>query len=225
VTFGLGEGADVTARRVEPLAGPAPGSRFELRLQAGAVNVELPLPGQHNVMNALAAAALAEAAGASAAQIRDGLAAARPVAGRLVVKPGPRGCRIVDDTYNANPASMKAALDVLAKMPGRPWAVLGDMGELGGDALALHREIGAYARERGIERLFAVGPMSRETAAGFGTEATHLDHVDVLCATLPAILEGDVNLLVKASRMMRLEQVVDALSEHEDAQAATEATD
>jgi UDP-N-acetylmuramoyl-tripeptide--D-alanyl-D-alanine ligase len=225
VTFGLGEGADVTARRVEPLAGPAPGSRFELRLQAGAVNVELPLPGQHNVMNALAAAALAEAAGASAAQIRDGLAAVRPVAGRLVVKSGPGGCRIVDDTYNANPASVKAALDVLATMPGRPWAVLGDMGELGVDALALHREVGAYARECGIERLFAVGPMSRETAAGFGPEARHVERVELLCATLPAMLEGDVNLLVKASRMMRLEQVVDALSEIEDAQTAPEAMD
>ena len=138
----------MTAGRVEPLAGRVPGSRFELRLRAGTVDVELPLPGQHNVMNALAAAALAEAAGASAAQIRDGLAAARPVAGRLVVKPGPRGCRIVDDTYNANPASMKAALDVLAKMPGRPLVVLGDMDELGGDARSFQREIGACARER-----------------------------------------------------------------------------
>ena len=225
VSFGLGEGADVTARRVEPLAGPVPGSRFELRLQAGTVDVELPLPGQHNVMNALAAAALAEAAGASAEQIRDGLAAVRPVAGRLVVKPGPRGCRVVDDTYNANPASVKAALDVLVTLPGRPWAVLGDMGELGGDALALHREVGAYARERGIERLFAVGSMSREIATGFGAEAAHVDRVDVLRAMLPPMLEGDVNLLVKASRSMRLERVVDALTELEDVTTATEATD
>jgi UDP-N-acetylmuramoyl-tripeptide--D-alanyl-D-alanine ligase len=212
ICFGLGPGAEVTARRIEALGEAGPGSRFELVTPDGSVEVELPLPGRHNVMNALAAAAAARAAGAGLGHIRDGLATARGVAGRLVLKTGRRGCRIVDDTYNANPSSVRAALEVLTALPGRPWAVLGDMGELGPDGPALHREIGEQARARGIERLFAIGELSRQTAAGFGEGAVHCDDLDELSERLLPALAADVNLLVKGSRMMRLERLVEALT-------------
>jgi UDP-N-acetylmuramoyl-tripeptide--D-alanyl-D-alanine ligase len=225
VCFGLGPDADVKARGVEPLKGDVPGSRFELITPAGAIDIELPLPGRHNVMNALAAAAAAQAAGAGLEQIRAGLAVARGVAGRLNLTTGPGDVRIIDDTYNANPASVTAALDVLVNLPGRAWAVLGDMGELGPDAESLHRQIGAAARARGVERLYALGPLSRSTAAGFGADAVHCDNLEALLRRLEPELEGDVNLLVKGSRMMRLERLVEALIAAAPAHAKLEGTD
>lgn len=221
LTFGLGADADVTARDVE--AGAEPGTRFRLVTPAGTVDVELPLPGRHNVMNALAAAAAALAAGAGLADIAAGLAAVQGVAGRLIFKAGLRGCRIIDDTYNANPAAVRAALDVLVGLPGRPWAVLGDMGELGPGGPGMHREIGARARASGVERLFAVGPLSRETAAAFGEGAMHFEDAASLAGHLAQALAGDVNVLVKGSRMMRLERVVETLTGPLDEDRAAEA--
>ena len=208
--FGLGEDADFSARRIEA-AGP--GYAFELVMPGGSVDVRLSLPGRHNIMNALAAAAGAFAAGAEPANIQRGLAGARPTAGRLCVATGPRGATILDDTYNANPASVRAAIDYLTGLPGRHWAVLGDMGELGNTAPGLHRQIGDYAREKGVERLFVLGDLSRETAAAFGPEAVHFAGLETLGSTLKEALAGDVNLLVKGSRMMRLERLVQTLQE------------
>ena len=213
IRFGLGADADFTARRIEA-AGPAnQGYNFELVMPGGSVDIRLSLPGYHNIMNALAAAAGAYAAGADPANIQRGLAGTRPTAGRLCVAAGPRGATILDDTYNANPASVRAAIDYLMGLPGRHWAVLGDMGELGETAPELHRQVGEYAREKGVERLFVLGDLSRETAAAFGPDAEHFADLAALGATVGAALSAEVNLLVKGSRMMRLERLVQALQE------------
>jgi UDP-N-acetylmuramoyl-tripeptide--D-alanyl-D-alanine ligase len=125
---------------------------------------------------------------------------------------GPAGCRLVNDTYNANPRSVRAALDYLTSLKGSAWAVLGDMGELGESGIELHGEIGDYARSLGVERLFAVGDLSRETVRRFGAGARHFADQDSLLEMLRGDLAGDVNLLVKGSRMMRLERLVAGLT-------------
>jgi UDP-N-acetylmuramoyl-tripeptide--D-alanyl-D-alanine ligase len=171
----------------------------------------LPLAGQHNVVNALAAAAAALSAGATLDDVRAGLALARGVAGRMQTLRAESGARVIDDTYNANPRSVRAALDYLCTLEGRPWAVLGDMGELGEAAGRMHREIGEYARSVGIQRLFALGPHSMQTVRGFGAGAAHFEDAGALVEALQQAMGGDVNLLVKGSRMMRMETVVDQL--------------
>jgi UDP-N-acetylmuramoyl-tripeptide--D-alanyl-D-alanine ligase len=188
ISFSMHGTGDVRAEQIAPSAGGA--FRFRLRTPRGNIAVRLSLPGRHNVANALAAAACCEAVAAPLADIAAGLEAVRPVQGRLERKQGIRSCTILDDTYNANPASLGAALEVLAGMPGRHWLALGDMGELGESAAALHRDAGAAARESGVERLFATGVLSREAKAG---------------------LAPDVTVLVKGSRSMRMERVVNSL--------------
>jgi UDP-N-acetylmuramoyl-tripeptide--D-alanyl-D-alanine ligase len=179
---------------------------------AGSVPITLPLPGNHNISNALAASAAALSAGASLDNIASGLAATPFVSGRLEVMDGPSGCRLVNDTYNANPRSVRAALDYLTSLKGSAWAVLGDMGELGECGIDLHGEIGDYARSLGVERLFAIGDLSRETVRRFGVGARHFADQDRLLEALRGDLAGDINLLVKGSRMMRLENLVAGLT-------------
>jgi UDP-N-acetylmuramoyl-tripeptide--D-alanyl-D-alanine ligase len=210
--FGLDHAADVGARNVD--LGHA--SRFVLRTPAGEAEVELALAGRHNVLNALAASALALAAGAPLAAIRDGLAAARAVGGRLARTALPGGVTLIDDSYNANPASVRAAIDTLALEPGERWLVLGNMAELGPDAPRLHTEAGAHARAAGIQRLYAVGALARHAAEAFGTDARAFDSREAAIDSLRADLHGGTTLLVKGSRSSAMETIVRALAGQAD---------
>jgi len=212
--FGLEHKADVGADIVEPRAD---GSRFVLSTPEGDAEVNLALPGRHNVANALAAASIALALDVPLATIVAGLEQARAVAGRLrrVILPG--GVTLIDDSYNANPSSMAAAIATLALADGERWLALGDMAELGADARALHAGVGAKARERGIERLFAVGPLGAATVEAFGTGGEHYADKAALIAALKAGLHGGVTCLVKGSHSAGMDEVVRALegaSEH-----------
>ncbi|MDZ3823008.1 MAG: UDP-N-acetylmuramoyl-tripeptide--D-alanyl-D-alanine ligase [Pseudoxanthomonas sp.] len=211
--FGLEHDVEVGAGAVEL----GERCRFRLRCPAGEGEVELPLPGRHNLMNALAAAAIACALEVPFAAIRDGLAAATGVEGRLRLLRQPGGHALVDDTYNANPASVAAAIDTLAGLPGEPWLVLGDMGELGADAAALHEGIGRRARAAGIARLDTIGALSREASAAFGAGGTHHESLEALVAALQAALHPGVVCLVKGSRSAGMERVVAALRRDIDA--------
>ena len=141
-----------------------------------------------------------------------GLAAFRPVAGRLSALHAISGALIIDDTYNANPDSVRAAIDVLSHAPGAKWLVLGDMGEVGEQGPAFHHEIGAYAKECGVERLFATGELCRESVAAFGEGALHVATVDDLAQRMQQAATAGVTLLIKGSRSMRMERVVAALT-------------
>ena len=172
----------------------------------------LALAGRHNVYNALAAAAAAMAAGATLAEVASGLGAVRAVPGRLQFRPLAAGAWLIDDTYNANPSSARAALEVLAELPGRRWLVLGDMAELGQHAAASHREMGTLARTLGVERLYTFGPLAALAAESFGAGAEAHTDMAALVRALGAALPGEVRLLVKGSRVNRLERLVAALT-------------
>lgn len=206
--FGLRHASDVTAS----WQASGIGSEIVLQTKQGEIQLTLGLPGQHNVMNALAASAAAIAAGASLQDIKTGLESLRGVAGRLQIRYGKFGSRIIDDTYNANPASLHAALEVLGNFDGRHFLALGDMGELGGDAEALHREAGRTARAHGVNRLFTVGQLASRAAESFGADAQRFDEQPDMINAIEQALAEDVTLLVKGSRRARMERVVQALS-------------
>ena len=208
VTFALMGRADVTA----DCTPHADRSELVLHTPAGDARARLHVLGRHMAMNALAAAAAAHAAGIEPDAIVRGLEAFRPVAGRLVPRSGLHGSAVIDDSYNANPDSVRAAIDVLAAAAGERWLVLGDMGEVGKQGPAFHREVGAYARERGVQRLFAAGTLAREAADAFGTGAAHYESVDALATEVAAREKSGVTVLVKGSRFMRMERVVRALT-------------
>ena len=195
---------------------------LSLRTPHGEAPVALHIAGRHNVKNALAAAASALAAGVGLSDIARGLSAFRPVKGRSQVRPLSRrgvALTLVDDTYNANPDSMRAAIDVLAALPGPRWLVLGDMGEVGDQGPAFHAEVGAHARAAGIEHFWCAGPMMADAASAWGPSARHFASREALLAALAA--EPDVaSVLVKGSRFMKMEQVVAALQAGEGAHAA-----
>jgi UDP-N-acetylmuramoyl-tripeptide--D-alanyl-D-alanine ligase len=184
--------------------------RFVMRTPDGELELALPLPGGLNVMTALAASAAALAAGAHLNDIKEGLEGMTPVAGRLHLRIGLRGAHVLDDTYNANPASLQAGLDVLAACAGEKWLVLGDMGELGSDTAELHVLAGEQARAAGIDRLFAIGEQSRGAARAFGA-AQHFESAETLIAALRGELHAGVSVLVKGSRFMHMERVVEGL--------------
>jgi UDP-N-acetylmuramoyl-tripeptide--D-alanyl-D-alanine ligase len=213
VGFGLSSAAQYRAEdiRVE-IEEHAFRTRFMLVAPGGRQPVELQLGGQHNVINALAAAAAAVSAGASLADVAAGLATMRAVQGRLQLKLTRHGSQLIDDSYNANPSSMRAGIDALVALRGRKWLVLGDMGELGDFAQSSHAEIGQYARERGIERLFATGALATLAVEGFGAGAEWFPDTETLARALDDRLSVDVCLLVKGSRSARLERVVAALT-------------
>lgn len=206
VSFGLGESAD--CRLVEkPRLAPT-GALFRMRLpDASELDVELPLPGLHNVRNALAAAGAAYALGVDVAQIRAGLEQATAVQGRMLAMAGKRGARIIDDSYNANPSSVRAALDYLGGLSGRRILVLGDMAELGGEAVALHREIGVYARGK-CDALIGIGELGHVAVGSYGTGGRAAAGLDEAVAVIEPELDAAVTVLVKGSRVMRLEQLV-----------------
>lgn len=210
-SFGVRAAADYRATEIEASV-DADGfmTRFALIAPAGRAQIELRLAGMHNVLNATGAAAAAMAAGATLEQVQRGLASMRAVAGRLQFKLA-RGAWIIDDSYNANPSSMHAAIDVLVTLAGRRWLVIGDMGELGDHAERSHVELGRYARERGVERLFATGALSALAVESFGAGGEWFPDTAALAGSLEPQLAADVRILIKGSRMNRLERVVDHL--------------
>ncbi len=207
-TFGLETGAVYADNIVlEPLS-----CRFDLCIGEQRQAVYLPVAGRHNIANACAAAALAWQANVSLTQIAEALVDFANIKGRLQVKRGKHGGLVLDDTYNANPDSMKAALDVLAQMPAPRVFVMGDMGELGEqEAAAMHTEIGVYARELGIERAYFVGDNSVQAAEVFGADGLWFADKEPLIRVLTHDLPEQASVLVKGSRFMRMEIVTEAL--------------
>ena len=195
------------------------GSALAVTLPHACLEIALQVPGEHNAMNALAAAAAAFALDVSLRSIDVGLSGFTGVKGRLQRKPALHGSTFIDDTYNANPDSVKAALAVLAQQPGRKMLVLGDMGELGADAVAMHAQIGQAARAAGVDRLLALGDLSKETVAAFGAGAMHFERIQELLAELENELAPGTTVLVKGSRFMQMERVVQSFMEDPAASA------
>ncbi|RDZ27048.1 UDP-N-acetylmuramoyl-tripeptide--D-alanyl-D-alanine ligase [Lysobacter silvisoli] len=213
IRFGLDASADVGARDIRL---DEEGSRFVLTTPQGEAAIALAIPGRHNVRNALAAASLALGAGVALGVIAAGLNAARPVSGRLVTHRLRSGAVLVDDSYNANPGSLAAAIDTLADATahgrkGEGWLVLGDMRELGPDGAAMHAEAGRRAKDAGLKRLYALGALSAYAAQAFGEGATHYDSHDALAQALRAQLRDGVRALVKGSRGSAMDKIVTAL--------------
>lgn len=218
VTFGVATAADVRAVNVR-LADDGC-ARFDLLAGGAQVAVVLAIPGIHNVSNALAAAAVGITCGLAPAMIAAALATVQPVSGRLVVRELAGGIRLVDDTYNANPGSMKAAISTLCGWQGNRLLVLGDMAELGPTAAELHRDVGAFARAAGVDRLFAVGAHATDTVAGFGDGGQAFTDTETLVASLRPALAGGATVLIKGSRSARMERVVAAITGEQDAALA-----
>ena len=217
VTFGFAKHADCTVVG-EPVYDAA-GVDFTMRLPDGErIDVRLPLLGRQNVANALASAAAAQAIGTSAEGIVTGLGRAAAVRGRLKSLAGRGGATLVDDSYNANPGSVRAALDYLAVLGGKKLLVLGDMAELGPEARALHREIGEYARGR-CDALYAIGALAREAADAYGEGARAFADHEAARAALEPLLRPGTTVLVKASRVMGLDRLVKALAADEPGKA------
>ena len=232
IRFGLETSADVTATGV---ALAEAGSRFTLCTPQGEAEVALQLPGRHNVLNALAAASLALAAGIALPLVAEGLAQARPVSGRQVAHVLDNGAVLVDDSYNANPGSLAAAIAALAAGKQEGWLVLGDMRELGPDARALHAQAGVRAREAGVKRLYTLGPLSEAAAQAFGEGARHFDTHAALATALSADLSSagtnlppsgnnhspfpippSLRVLVKGSRGSAMDKIVTALLKRDE---------
>jgi UDP-N-acetylmuramoyl-tripeptide--D-alanyl-D-alanine ligase len=211
VSFGLTRDAEFRAERIrQSLDANGPLLEFQLVTPAGAAEARLALPGQHNAINALAAAAATWAAGWSLDEIVAGLARVTGVKGRMSLRKARSGALLIDDTYNANPTALQAAINYAVALPGETWLALGDMRELGPASAELHAAAGRYARERGVARLYALGPDAAAAAAAFG-DGRHFADADALAAALEEDLPAGVNLLVKGSRSMRLETVIERL--------------
>jgi UDP-N-acetylmuramoyl-tripeptide--D-alanyl-D-alanine ligase len=202
VEFGLEHGTVTGRYKLERLT-----SELRLRTPAGEADATLAIPGIHNVRNALAAAACAHAVGIKTSTIAEGLTAFRPYTGRLQVKRAASGATVIDDSYNANPDSVRAAIDVLVSSPAPTALVLGDMGEVGERGVEFHREVGEYARAKGVTQLLAMGEATRDTVTAFGQGARHFAAVDELVREIQA-----KTILVKGSRFMKMERVVAALT-------------
>jgi UDP-N-acetylmuramoyl-tripeptide--D-alanyl-D-alanine ligase len=208
VSFGLERPAEVQAR----YSPHGLGARVDLRGPAGSVSFELQVPGVHNVRNAVGAAAACMVAGVSLAAVANGLSAYRGTRGRLQRRAAGGGATLLDDSYNANPDSVRAGIDVLAATPGRKVLVLGDMGEIGQTSAQLHDEVGGYAKSQGVDQLLALGTMSEVAAKNFGEGGQHFAKIEDLIAALRKLLSPDTVVLVKGSRFMRMERVADAIA-------------
>jgi UDP-N-acetylmuramoyl-tripeptide--D-alanyl-D-alanine ligase len=209
LSFGLGPQADVRATDIRANGAAL---EFMLHLPDTKFPVHLAMAGQHNIRNALAAAAAALAAGVERGAVQQGLAAAANVAGRLQRIESATGAVVFDDSYNANPASLHAAIEFLAAQPGQTWLVLGDMKELGPDSARLHRDSGAAARDAGLSRLLCVGNEARAAVEAFGAGANWFASRDALIAAAAGDLGPGVTVLVKGSRSMGMETVAAALA-------------
>jgi UDP-N-acetylmuramoyl-tripeptide--D-alanyl-D-alanine ligase len=204
VTFGLDHPADVTARyRLESV-----GCAIELKTPHGDAEIRVGLIGKHNVANALAATAAALETGVKLNDVASGLQKLRAISGRLELKQGVSGARVIDDTYNANPGSLTAALQVLKEAKGERVAVLGDMAELGAAAPGMHRRAGELAREIRIDRLYGVGELAALAVEGFGKGGKHFSGPEALIDALIDCMHSGMTVLVKGSRVMQMERVV-----------------
>ncbi len=215
LSFGIeSRNAGVRARNIKVVTQSA-STDFELICSAGATKISLPLSGTHNVMNALAAAACCLSLDVSLQSIKIGLEKMSPVKGRLQVKQGLQGARVIDDTYNANPTSLEAALKVLSSYEGMRYLVLADMGELGDTAIELHRDAGIAAKQAGIEGLFTIGDLSINAMQAYGDGALHFESYEALNKSLVELLTKDTTILVKGSRSMQMERIVSTLMEEQ----------
>jgi len=203
ISFGGAANADVRAELDD--------EAFFIEAGGERMLVSLPVPGRHNRMNALAAAASCMAAGATLAEVRQGLEGLDSVAGRLNERAGLNGSVILDDTYNANPASFRAGIEVLAEHPGTRILVLGDMGELGEETERLHAEVGVFARDKNLDQLMGVGDFASGTVSAFGSGGRHYADKSSLVADLKRELKAGVTALIKGSRSMAMEEVVNAV--------------
>ena len=209
LVFGFSADADVRCTHVAN----AFGSDMAVAAGADRFTVRLAAAGLHNVRNALAAIACTRAIGIPVEAIVRGLEAFAPVAGRLQRKQAASGAQVIDDTYNANPDSVRAAIEVLAQAGAPRVLVLGDMGEVGDAGAAFHAEIGAYARACGIDRLLTLGSLASASTDAFGPQATHFNDIDALRAAVVALATPAATVLVKGSRFMQMERVVNHLAQ------------
>ncbi|MBX9675884.1 MAG: UDP-N-acetylmuramoyl-tripeptide--D-alanyl-D-alanine ligase [Methylotenera sp.] len=209
ITFGLNQTADVTASYAE-VDGV---SHVQLTTPNGTEKFNLNILGKHNIANALAASAAAVALGVSNQDIANGLQNMQAVHSRLQRKAGLNGALLIDDTYNANPDSMKAAIDVLAAIGGARVFVMGDMGELGADAVTMHAEIGTYAKQNGVKNLLAFGALSIHAANAFGAGAQHFSTLEDVISNTKKLMQAHTTVLVKGSRFMKMERVVEQLTQ------------
>ena len=213
ITFGQHNKADVTAAYTEAKDGENKFKLFNLTTPNGNIGFIFDVLGKHNISNALAASACAVALGVSNANIARGLKRFGGVKGRLQRKNGINGAALIDDTYNANPDSMKAAIDVLAEQAGKQIFVMGDMAELGADSAKMHAEIGAYAKQEGIHQLLGLGELTQHAVNAFGTNGKHYASLEANIHAARKAMTKDVTILVKGSRFMQMERVVDVLEQ------------
>lgn len=212
LSFGLNEQADVRAEAINTeIRDKVFATTFKLITSHGALDISLKLAGRHNVANALAATVAGLALGLSLEQIKQGLESVKPVTGRLQPLVSRLGNIVIDDTYNANSASLKAGLDVLTACAGKPWLVLGAFGELGPDSPLMHEEMGELIKSSGVVRLLAVGADSKNTVKSFGEGATFFDNQEDLINVLEQELKGEETILIKGSRAQHMENVAAAL--------------
>ncbi len=212
LTFGLQNRADIGVRGM----GDINGSELEVLSPLGEFHLSLPLPGKHNILNALAAVSAGIALGIDLELIGEGLNHMAPVSGRLHKRHGINGATVLDDSYNANPASMRAGLEVLAGCGGTRLFAMGDMGELGAEASELHRQVGLDAQALGIDRLYATGELSRAASEAFGENGFFFKQQQQLIDALLPQMNRDITVLVKGSRSSHMERVVEALTSGEE---------
>lgn len=210
ITFGIHHQADVMATHIRTNVQIKP--CFQLRTPEGEVEIVLSVIGEHNVMNALAAAAMANAAGLSMDDIKRGLEATQGVARRMIRTTGLHGVTVLDDTYNANPLSFVVAMEVLKQHSGKSVMVMGDMMELGKDAEKIHRELGEKAQQLGIEHLYCYGELARFSAQAFGKQGQYFSKQDDLIAVLKNELQQDMTVLVKGSKSMKMNNITKAIT-------------
>lgn len=208
ISFGVETDASVFATDIEA---DGDSMRFSLHIHLEEISIRLPLAGLHNVRNACAAAAVLHGLGADSRQIRQGLESVQPVSGRLHAVERITALTVYDDSYNANPQSVIAAAEFLAAQPGHNWLVLGDMGELGEDDVSLHEMVGRVARRLGIDRILAIGALSQNTVRTFGRGGQWYENIDGLIEELRCSATENTNVLIKGSRFMQMERVVEAL--------------
>jgi len=201
ITFGMEHPADVTGKQIA-------NDQVEITTPIGAVRVKPNVPGVHALLNTLAATAVGLALGLDLDDIKSGIENTQAVAGRLVKVDGLAGSIVLDDSYNANPASLAAALDVQAQEPGEHWLVLGDMGELGEESVFMHEKAGEIAKQFGVKRLFAFGELTKHSVETFGAGALHFNDQATLLQKLQEELTAGVCVLIKGSRAMQLENIV-----------------
>lgn len=207
-TFGVDQAADVGASEIQLLP---QASKFMLHCSVGDINIDLSMPGKHYILNALAAASCALAVGIDLESIKQGLAVAKLEKNRLNFASGLNDVLIIDDCYNANPESLIQSVKVLMQQPGRKILVMGDLGELGVDAEKIHTELGEKIKKIGVEYLFACGPLTKHTCAGFKENAFYFDDKQQLIAELKQYCDSNTVVLIKASLSMAFAKIVDQL--------------